>query len=141
MESLLQRIVETGSQIEREVYLSLTLNRDKGRIALIASVAGGMDIEEVAAHTPEKIVSVSVHPAAGLQPYQCRKLAFALGFEGKQIAAFQKIATALFQACVIALVFGAVATGPIAEPVMFSAAVGEAFTVIASEITLFVSCR
>src|SRR3984885_9692846 len=89
--------VETGSVIAREVYLSLTLNRDKGRIALIASVAGGMDIEEVAAHTPEKIVSVSVHPATGLQPYQCRKLAFGLGFEGKQIAAFQKIATALFQ--------------------------------------------
>jgi succinyl-CoA synthetase beta subunit len=88
--------VETGSEIAREVYLSLTLNRDKGRIAIIASVAGGMDIEEVAAHTPEKIVSVSVHPAAGLQPYQCRKLAFALGFEGKQIGAFQKIATALF---------------------------------------------
>jgi succinyl-CoA synthetase beta subunit len=89
--------VESGSQIAREVYLSLTLNRDKGRIALIASVAGGMDIEEVAAHTPEKIVSVSVHPAAGLQPYQCRKLAFALGFEGPQIAAFQKIAVALYQ--------------------------------------------
>jgi succinyl-CoA synthetase beta subunit len=89
--------VESGSQIAREVYLSLTLNRDKGRIALIASVAGGMDIEEVAAHTPEKIVSVSVHPATGLQPYQCRKLGFALGFEGKQIAAFQKIAMALFQ--------------------------------------------
>jgi succinyl-CoA synthetase beta subunit len=89
--------VETGSEIAREVYLSLTLNRDKGRIALIASVAGGMDIEEVAAHTPEKIVSVSVHPAAGLQPYQCRKLAFALGFAGPQIAAFQKIASALYQ--------------------------------------------
>jgi succinyl-CoA synthetase beta subunit len=89
--------VETGSQIAREVYLSLTLNRDKGRIALIASSAGGMDIEEVAAHTPEKIVSITVHPAAGLQPYQCRKLAFALGFEGPQIGAFQKIATALFQ--------------------------------------------
>src|ERR1700728_4663795 len=84
--------VESGSQIAREVYLSLTLNRDQGRIALIASVAGGMDIEEVAAHTPEQIVSVNVHPAAGLQPYQCRKLAFALGFAGKQIAAFQKIA-------------------------------------------------
>jgi succinyl-CoA synthetase beta subunit len=89
--------VESGSQIAREVYLSLTLNRDKGRIALIASVAGGMDIEEVAAHTPEKIVSVAVHPAAGLQPYQCRKLAFALGFAGPQIAAFQKIAVALYQ--------------------------------------------
>jgi succinyl-CoA synthetase beta subunit len=89
--------VESGSQIARELYLSLTLNRDKGRIALIASVAGGMDIEEVAAHTPEKIVSVSVHPAAGLQPYQCRKLAFALGFAGPQIAAFQKIAEALYR--------------------------------------------
>jgi succinyl-CoA synthetase beta subunit len=89
--------VESGSQIAREVYLSLTLNRDKGRIALIASSAGGMDIEEVAAHTPERIVSVTVHPAAGLQPYQCRKLAFALGFEGAQIGAFQKIAMALFQ--------------------------------------------
>src|SRR6202167_956700 len=89
--------VESGSQIAREVYLSLTLNRDKGRIALIGSVAGGMDIEEVAAHTPEKIVSVSVHPAAGLQPYQCRKLAFALGFAGGQIAAFQRIAVALYQ--------------------------------------------
>ncbi len=89
--------VESGSEIARELYLSLTLNRDKGRIALIASVAGGMDIEEVAAHTPEQIVSISVHPATGLQPYQCRKLAFALGFEGQQIGAFQKLATALFQ--------------------------------------------
>ncbi|HEY6455355.1 MAG TPA: ADP-forming succinate--CoA ligase subunit beta [Steroidobacteraceae bacterium] len=89
--------VESGSQIAREVYLSLTLNRDKGRIAFIASVAGGMDIEEVAAHTPEKIVSISVHPAVGLQPYQCRKLAFALGFAGAQIAAFQNIASALYR--------------------------------------------
>jgi succinyl-CoA synthetase beta subunit len=89
--------VESGSEIAREVYLSLTLNRDKGRIALIASIAGGMDIEEVAAHTPEKIVAISVHPATGLQPFQCRQLAFALGFEGPQIGAFQKIATALFQ--------------------------------------------
>jgi succinyl-CoA synthetase beta subunit len=89
--------VEIGSEIAREVYLSLTLNRDKGRVALIASVAGGMDIEEVAAHTPEQIVSVSVHPAACLQPYQCRKLAFALGLAGPQIAAFQKIAAALYQ--------------------------------------------
>jgi len=88
--------VESGSQIEREVYLSLTLNRDKGRIALIASVAGGMDIEEVAHHTPEKIVTVNVHPATGLQPYQCRELAFALGFSGPQIASFQKIAQALY---------------------------------------------
>src|SRR6202046_4852824 len=64
--------VESGSDIEREIYLSLTLNRERGRIAVIASSAGGMDIEEVAHKTPEKIIAVAVHPAAGLQPYQCR---------------------------------------------------------------------
>ncbi|MBV8803849.1 MAG: acetate--CoA ligase family protein, partial [Sinobacteraceae bacterium] len=64
--------VEAGSDIERELYLSLTLNRERGRIAVIASAAGGMDIEEVAAETPEKILTVNVHPAAGLQGYQCR---------------------------------------------------------------------
>ncbi|HTY50106.1 MAG TPA: ADP-forming succinate--CoA ligase subunit beta [Steroidobacteraceae bacterium] len=89
--------VESGSDIDREVYLSLTLNRDKGRVALIASSAGGMDIEEVAEHTPEKIVTVNVHPAVGLSPYQCRKLAFALGFMGEQVAAFQQLALALYQ--------------------------------------------
>src|SRR5262245_18054079 len=68
--------VETGSQIERELYLSLVLNREKSRIAFIASQAGGMDIEEVAAHTPEKIITVNIDPAAGLQEYQCRQLAF-----------------------------------------------------------------
>jgi succinyl-CoA synthetase beta subunit len=89
--------VETGSKIEREIYLSLTLNREKGRIALIGSAAGGMNIEEVAAHHPEKITTVNVHPAAGLQPYQCRRMGFALGFKGDQIGAFQKIAMALYK--------------------------------------------
>jgi succinyl-CoA synthetase beta subunit len=89
--------VEEGSQIEREVYLSLTLNRDRGRIAVIASAAGGMEIEEVAAKTPEKILTANVHPAAGLQPYQCRKLAFGLGFKGEQVGAFQAIALALYR--------------------------------------------
>ncbi|GMU69738.1 MAG: succinate--CoA ligase [ADP-forming] subunit beta [Steroidobacteraceae bacterium] len=89
--------VEGGSAIEREIYLSLTLNREKGRIALIGSSAGGMDIEEVAEHTPEKIITVNVHPAAGLQPYQCREMAFALGFSGKQIGQFQQIAMALYR--------------------------------------------
>src|SRR5580700_10002190 len=59
--------VESASDIARELYLSLTLNRERGRIALIASAAGGMDIEEVAHQTPDKILSVSIHPAAGLQ--------------------------------------------------------------------------
>jgi succinyl-CoA synthetase beta subunit len=87
--------VESGSDIEREIYLSLTLNRERGRIAVIASAAGGMDIEEVAAHTPEKILTVNVDPAAGLQPYQCRKLAFGLGLAGKQVGEFQAILVAL----------------------------------------------
>jgi len=89
--------VEAASEIEREIYLSLTLNRERGRIAFIASSAGGMDIEEVAAHTPERILTVNVHPAAGLQPYQCRKLAFGLGLSGEQIGEFQSIAQALYR--------------------------------------------
>lgn len=89
--------VEAGSEIARELYLSLTLNREKGRIALIGSAAGGMDIEEVAEKTPDQIVTVNIHPAAGLQPFQCRQMAFALGFKDAQIAEFQKIAMALYQ--------------------------------------------
>ena len=89
--------VECGSQIEREIYLSLTLNREKSRIAMVGSAAGGMDIEEVAKHSPEKITTLNIHPAAGLQPYQCRQMAFALGFKDKQIAQFQSIAMALYR--------------------------------------------
>ena len=89
--------VESGSEIDREIYVSLTLNRERGRIALIASAAGGMDIEEVAAKTPEKILAVTVHPAAGLQPYQARQIAFGLGLKGGQIAEFQSIAMALYK--------------------------------------------
>jgi succinyl-CoA synthetase beta subunit len=89
--------VESGSAIEREIYLSLTLNRERGRIAVIASSAGGMDIEAVAQRTPEKIIAVNVHPAAGLQPYQCRQLAFALQLAGPQIAEFQSLVMALYR--------------------------------------------
>jgi succinyl-CoA synthetase beta subunit len=89
--------IESGSDIEREIYLSLTLNRERGRIAVIASEAGGMDIEEVAEHTPEKILRVDINPTAGLQPYQCRKLAFGLGFKGPQIGKFQSILSALYR--------------------------------------------
>ena len=89
--------VEVGSEIARELYLSLTLNREKGRVALIASSAGGMDIEEVAHRTPEKILAATVHPAAGLAPHQARELAFGLGLSGAQIAQFQSLATALYR--------------------------------------------
>jgi succinyl-CoA synthetase beta subunit len=92
-----QVFVEQGSKIARELYLSLVLNRDKGHIAFIASAAGGMDIEEVAAHTPEKIIRVNVHPAAGLQPSQCRVLAYGLGLEGKQVEEFTALVQNLYR--------------------------------------------
>jgi succinyl-CoA synthetase beta subunit len=89
--------VESGSEIERELYLSLTLNRERSRIAVVASASGGMDIEEVAEHTPEKILSVTIHPATGLQPFQCKQLAFGIGLKGKQIEQFQSILLALYR--------------------------------------------
>ncbi|HTP40312.1 MAG TPA: ADP-forming succinate--CoA ligase subunit beta [Steroidobacteraceae bacterium] len=89
--------VESGSEIARELYLSLTLNREKSRIAVVASADGGMDIEEVAAKTPERILSVVVHPVAGLQPFQCRQLAFGLGLKDKQIGQFQAILMGLYK--------------------------------------------
>ena len=92
-----QVYVESGSKIVREIYLSLVLNREAGRIAFVASSAGGMDIEEVAEHTPEKLIHVNVHPTAGLQDFQCRQLAFALNLSGAQIAQFGKIAHALYR--------------------------------------------
>jgi succinyl-CoA synthetase beta subunit len=92
-----QVYVESGSDIAREIYLSLTLNRERGRIAFIASAAGGMDIEEVAHKTPEKILSAVVHPAAGLAGYQARDLAFGLGLAGAQIGEFHSLAAALYR--------------------------------------------
>jgi succinyl-CoA synthetase beta subunit len=91
-----QVYVETGSKIERELYLSLLLNRDSGHIAFVASAAGGMDIEEVAAHTPEKIIRVEIHPATGLLGSHARTLAYGLGLEGKQVAQFEQIARGLY---------------------------------------------
>jgi succinyl-CoA synthetase beta subunit len=90
--------VERGSEIERELYLSLTLNRECGRIAVVASASGGMDIEEVAHRTPEQILAVTVHPATGLEPFQCRQLAFGLGLQGpKQTEQFQSIVAGLYR--------------------------------------------
>jgi succinyl-CoA synthetase beta subunit len=92
-----QVYVESGSKIERELYLSLLLNRDTGRLAFVASAAGGMDIEEVAAHTPEEIIRVEIHPATGIQGSHCRTLAFGLGLEGKQVAQFEQVARGLYK--------------------------------------------
>src|ERR1700728_234607 len=92
-----QVYVEVGSKIAREIYLSLVLNRDASRLAFVATAAGGMDIEEVAEHSPEKIIRVNVNPTSGLQDFQCRQLAFGLGFKGGQIAEFGKIAHAIYE--------------------------------------------
>lgn len=78
-------IVEKTSAIKREFYLSLLVDRHDEKLCFIASAAGGMDIEAVAEESPEKIISVFIHPAAGLQSYQCRQIAFALSLQGEQI--------------------------------------------------------
>ena len=83
--------VEDGSDIARELYLSALVDRTTSRISFIASTEGGMDIEEVAAQTPEKILTIDVDPAGGISGHHGRQIAFALGLEGDQV----KQATAL----------------------------------------------
>ncbi|MES9833556.1 MAG: ADP-forming succinate--CoA ligase subunit beta [Candidatus Thiodiazotropha sp. LLP2] len=90
-------LVEEGSDIDRELYLGALLDRSCSRIAFMASAAGGMNIEEVAATTPEKILTTVINPSTGMLPYQCRKLAFGLGLTGDQIKQFSKIMMALYQ--------------------------------------------
>ncbi|AUH63158.1 ADP-forming succinate--CoA ligase subunit beta [Paracoccus zhejiangensis] len=77
--------IEDGSDISRELYLALLVDRGTSRVSFVASTEGGMDIEEVAAKTPEKIVSFSVDPASGLSDFHGRRVAFALGLEGAQV--------------------------------------------------------
>jgi succinyl-CoA synthetase beta subunit len=80
--------VEQGSDIDRELYLSMLVDREVSRVSFIASAAGGMDIEKVAAETPEKIFSIAIAPDAGLQDYQARQLAFGLELEKQQMRQF-----------------------------------------------------
>ena len=77
--------IEEGSDIARELYLSCLVDRASGRVAFIASQEGGMDIEEVAAKTPEKIVTVHVDPAAGYSPHIGQTIAYALGLAGDAV--------------------------------------------------------
>ena len=92
-----QVLVETGSRIDRELYLSLLVDRSQEKVVFMASAAGGMDIEEVAATEPDKIFSVAVHPAAGLQPYQARQLGFGLGLDKNQLKQFGGIVANLYR--------------------------------------------
>jgi succinyl-CoA synthetase beta subunit len=90
-------LVAEVCDIERELYLSALVDRVSSRVAFIASQAGGMNIEEVAAETPEKIVTVTIDPATGYEPFHGRKIAFALGLSGKQVAACVKIVGDLYR--------------------------------------------
>ncbi len=90
--------IEEGCDIARELYLSMLIDRGTSRITLMASTEGGMEIEEVAEATPEKILKVSVDPATGMLPFHARQLAFGLGLEGKQIGTATKFMLALYDA-------------------------------------------
>ena len=93
-------LVEEGLQMQRELYLSLLLDRAAGKPVMMASAAGGMDIEEVAAKTPEKIVRVHIEPGVGIVPFEARRLGFGMGLDGAQVNKFVKLATALYEAFV-----------------------------------------
>ncbi len=88
-------LVEEPSEIQRELYLSVLIDRETRKILIMASQAGGMNIEEVAEETPEKILTTTIDPAAGLQGYQCRQLGFGLGLEGDQMKQFAKLLSGL----------------------------------------------
>ncbi len=90
--------VEAGCQIARELYLAILLDRAKARVLIMASAEGGTEIEEVAAHSPEKILKIWVDPAVGLGAWQSRELAFGLGMSGKTVQSFVKLLAGLFRA-------------------------------------------
>ena len=90
--------VEAGCDIKRELYLSLLVDRETSCVTIIASTEGGMEIEHVAETRPERIMRVAVDPACGIFPFHARKLAFALGLEGKQVASFTKFVLAMYRA-------------------------------------------
>jgi succinyl-CoA synthetase beta subunit len=91
-------LIEEGLQMQRELYLSIVLDRAAGKPVIMASAAGGMDIEEVAASTPEKIARVYVEPGVGIVPFEARQLGFAIGLDGAQVNKFVKVVTSLYDA-------------------------------------------
>ena len=90
--------IEEGCDIARELYLGLLVDRGSSRVTIIASTEGGMDIEEVAEKTPDKIIKVIIDPAIGLQTFHARKLAFGLGLEGDQVKSAVRLLTGLYKA-------------------------------------------
>jgi succinyl-CoA synthetase beta subunit len=91
-------LIEEGLAIDRELYLSMVVDRASQRLVMMVSAEGGVEIEEVAAKTPEKIHKEFIDPAVGLQPFQARKLAFALGLDGKQVGKATQMMIALYKA-------------------------------------------
>jgi succinyl-CoA synthetase beta subunit len=90
-------LVESITPIAQEFYLSLLVDRAKRRVVVVASASGGMDIEAVAAATPEKILSEAVDPGLGLMPFQSRKLSYGLGLSGDQAKGFMRIVSSLYR--------------------------------------------
>src|SRR5262245_20226255 len=93
-------LVEEGLKMTRELYLSIVLDRASGKPVMMASADGGMDIEEVAAKTPERIHRVYIEPGVGLVPFEARQLGFAIGLDGAQVNKAVKLMAALYQAFV-----------------------------------------
>ncbi len=91
-------LVEQGVNIERELYLGMVLDRAQSRVTTICSSEGGVEIEEVAAKHPEKILKEAIDPAVGLQPFQCRRLAFALGVPQETVGKMVAMMQALYRA-------------------------------------------
>jgi len=93
-------LIEEGLRIKQEFYLGIVLDRAASRLVFMASSAGGMEIEEVAANEPEKILKETIDPAIGLQPFQARKLAFGIGLPKEVVNKAAKFMTALYRAYV-----------------------------------------
>ena len=90
--------IEEGCDIARELYLGMLIDRATSRVTVMASTEGGMEIEEVAAKTPEKILKEAIDPAVGLMPFHARKIAFGLGLEGKAVGTAVKFLMAMYRA-------------------------------------------
>ncbi len=90
--------IEEGCDIARELYMGMLMDRETSQLLIIASTEGGMDIEDVAEKTPEKILKISIDPITGIRPYHARQLAFGLGLEGGQIKSSIKLVMSLYKA-------------------------------------------